>query len=80
MPGQIETFEGEIDALGDWFTETFLDADAVHPPAFDTVTEYCVVDIGLTVMLAVVSTVLHEKEVPPLAVRVMLPPTQIPAF
>ena len=49
----------------------------MHPFAFVTVTEYVVVEAGVTVMLAVVAELLHEYEVPPLAVRVALAPLHI---
>lgn len=51
---------GEIEAPGNKFTFTCLEADAVHPLASVTVTEKVVVDAGLTVMLAVVAPVFHE--------------------
>lgn len=46
--------------MGDEFTVTCLEAEAVQPFASVTVTENDVVDAGLTVMLAVVAPVFHE--------------------
>ena len=51
--------------------------DAEHPLASVTVTEKEAVDDGFTTMLAEVAPVLHENDVPPLAVKVALPPGQI---
>lgn len=76
-PLQMETVAGKMAAVGEGLTVTCLDVEAEHLLASVTVTEYVVVDGGLTVMLAVVSPVLHEKVVPPLAVRVALAPGQM---
>ena len=55
-------------------------AEAVHVPV-PHVAVYVVVAEGLTVMLAVVAPVLHVKPVVhPVAVKVVLSPTQITAF
>ena len=45
-----------------------------------TVTVYVVVVVGLTVIDAVVAPVLHRKDVPPDAVNVVEPPTQMDGF
>jgi hypothetical protein len=54
-----------------------VDALAVHPPALIPVTEYVVVALGLTTMLAEVDPLLHAKLEAPDAVSVVDPPTQI---
>ena len=46
--------------LGKALTETVTDAVFEHPLEFVPVTEYVVVEPGLTVMLAVVWPVLHK--------------------
>jgi hypothetical protein len=48
-----------METIGALFTLTVADAEAEQPPAFVPVTEYVVVDEGLTVMLAVVWPVLQ---------------------
>lgn len=57
-PLQMLALEGVME--GSVLTVTVLDAVAVHPLAFVTVTLYVVVVAGLTVMLALVEPVLHE--------------------
>jgi hypothetical protein len=62
-----------IEGLG--FTVTVVDADdAVHPEAFDTVTEY--VPLFETRMFCVVAPVLHKLFTAELEDRVTLPPAQ----
>ena len=58
-PAQI--VEGDADAvtLGVDPTETVTETVFEHPLEFVPVTEYVVVEVGLTVILAVVSPVLH---------------------
>jgi len=58
-------------------TVTVLEAVAVQPLAFVTVTVYVVVEPGDTVILVVVAPVLHEYVPPPLAVKVAFCPLQI---
>ena len=60
-------------------TVTVRDVVAVHPLILVTVTLYVVVDAGEIVTLVVIAPVLHEYEVPPLAVSVTLAPLQIGA-
>ncbi len=71
------TVAGEIAAVGKGLTFTVLEAEAVHPLASVTVTEYDVVDEGETVIDTVDAPVLHEYEVPPLAVKFALTPLQM---
>ena len=66
-----------INAVGRAFTVTVELAVFVHPLPSVTVTVYAVVADGDTVIDAVVSFVLHEYDVPPLAVSIVLPPAQI---
>ena len=65
---------------GNGFTVTILEHELLHPCAFVTVTVKVVVFIGLTVMDAVVAPVLQRNDVPPDAVKVDEPPTQIAGF
>jgi hypothetical protein len=53
-PEQIEDGEAVAVTLRPAPTATVADAVPEHPLEFDPVTEYVVVDVGLTVMLAVV--------------------------
>ena len=46
-------------SVGISYTVTFEVADDVGQPANTTVTEYCVLDVGFTLILGVVSPVLH---------------------
>jgi len=62
---------------GSGFTVTVLEHELLHPLASVTVTVYVVVTVGLTVIEAVVAPVLHKKDVPPDAVSVDEPPTQM---
>ncbi|SRR5258705_6505164 len=62
---------------GNGFTVTVLLHELLHPCALVTVTVYVVVTVGLTVIEAVVAPVLHRNDVPPDAVSVDEPPTQI---
>jgi hypothetical protein len=58
-PGQIDASEAEAETVIAAPTETVTDAVFEHPLEFVPVTEYVVVEPGLTVMLAVVWPVLH---------------------
>lgn len=62
---------------GAGFTVTVVVQVPLHPLASVTVTVYVVVDVGLTVIDAVVAPVLQRNDVPPEAVSVDEPPTQI---
>ena len=62
---------------GSGFTVTVVEHELVHPFASVTVTVYVVVEVGLTVIEAVVADVLHRNETPPEAVSVDEPPIQI---
>jgi hypothetical protein len=75
----MEIVAGDIEAVGFGLIVTVLDADAVHEPPSVTVTEYVVLETGVTVMLCVNAPVLQEKFVPPEAVSVMLDPLQTDA-
>jgi hypothetical protein len=63
--------------VGAGFTVTVAEHELVHPLALVTVTVYVVVVAGLTVIEAVVAALLQRNEVPPDAVNVEEPPTQI---
>src|SRR5258706_7708060 len=65
---------------GSGFTVTVVEHELVQPLALVTVTVYVVVIVGLTVMDAVVAPVLQRNDVPPDAVNVDEPPTQIAGF
>ena len=56
---------------------TVDEAEPVQEFASVTVTVYAVVELGETEMLDATEALLHEKEVPPLAVSVALCPLQI---
>jgi len=58
-PGQIEAGDAVAVTAMDEPTVTVTDAVPEHPLAFVPVTEYVVVEVGLTVMLAVVCPVFH---------------------
>ena len=58
-PGQIDAGVAVAVTFGKALTETVTDATPEHPLAFVPVTEYVVVEVGLTVILAVVCPVLH---------------------
>lgn len=57
-PLQMLALPGVI--AGSGLTFTVLEAVAVHPPVPVTVTLYVVVEVGLTVMLALTDPVFHE--------------------
>jgi len=58
-PAQIDSGEAAADTVSDEPTATVTEAVPEQPPELVPVTEYAVVEVGLTVMLAVVSPVLH---------------------
>ena len=58
-PVQIVAGEAVAVTVMDEPTETVTEAVFEHPPEFVPVTEYVVVEVGLTVILAVVCPVLH---------------------
>ena len=58
-PEHIDAGEAVAATFKDAPTETVIDAVPVHPLAFVPVTEYVVVEVGLTVILAVVWPVFH---------------------
>ena len=58
-PAQIVEGEAVAVTFGEVPTETVTEAVPEHPLEFVPVTEYVVVEVGLTVMLAVVCPVLH---------------------
>ena len=58
-PAQMVAGEAVADTVRDEPTVTVTVAVPEHPLAFVPVTEYVVVEVGLTVMLAVVSPVFH---------------------
>ena len=58
-PAQIVDGDADAVTFGDDPTETVTDTVLEHPLEFVPVTEYVVVEVGLTVMLAVVCPVLH---------------------
>ena len=62
---------------GSGFTVTVTEHELVHPLASVTVTVYVVVEVGLTVIEAVVAALLHRNDVPPEAVSVAEPFGQI---
>jgi hypothetical protein len=62
--------------VGPGVTVKVAEHELVHPLAFVTVTVYVVVDVGLTVIEAVVAALLHRNDVPPEAVSVEEPPIQ----
>src|SRR5262245_42767751 len=68
---------GKMTQVGTGVTITVVEHELVHPLASVTVTVYVVVDVGLTVMEAVVADVLHRNVTPPEAVSVAEPPAQI---
>jgi len=76
-PEQIVDGDAVAETLGKELTVTVIEAVFEHPIELVPVTEYVVVDVGLTVMLAVVCPVLHRYEVAPLAVKVVDAPGQI---
>jgi hypothetical protein len=58
-PAQIDAGDAVAVTVMDDPTETVTEAVPEHPLEFVPVTEYVVVELGLTVMLAVVCPVLH---------------------
>jgi len=58
-PAQMDAGDAVAATVIDDPTETVTDAVPEQPDEFVPVTEYVVVDVGLTVILAVVSPVLH---------------------
>src|SRR5436190_744308 len=62
---------------GNGLTVTVVEHELVHPLPLVTVTVYVVVTVGRTVIVAVIAPVLQRKDVPPDAVNVVEPPTQI---
>jgi len=58
-PEQIAEGDAVAVTFGDDPTETVTETVVEHPLEFVPVTEYVVVEVGLTEMLAVVSPVLH---------------------
>jgi len=62
---------------GGGLTVNVVEQELVQPLASVTVTVYVVVALGLTVIEAVVADVLHRNDVPPDAVKVAEPPTQM---
>ena len=58
-PEHMEDGEADAVTLSSEPTDTVTDAVPEHPLAFVPVTEYVVVEVGLTVMLSVVWPVLH---------------------
>ena len=58
-PAQIVLGEAVAVTFGEVLTDTVTDAVFEQPLEFVPVTEYVVVELGLTVMLAVVCPVLH---------------------
>ena len=58
-PAQIVAGEAVAATVRETPTETVTVAVPEHPLAFVPVTEYVVVEVGLTVMLAVVCPVFH---------------------
>src|ERR1041385_3128263 len=76
-PTQIEGLFGVMLQVGAGFTVTVAEHELVHPLALVTVTVYVVVVVGLTVIEAVVAALLQRNDVPPDAVNVEEPPTQI---
>ena len=75
-PTQIEGLDGVMLHVGAGFTVTVVVHELVHPFASVTVTVYVVVEVGLTVIEAVVAALLHTNDVPPDAVNVDEPPIQ----
>ena len=62
---------------GGGFIDSVTEHELVQPFASVTVTVYVVATLGFTVMDAVVAEVLHRNDVPPDAVSVDEPPTQM---
>lgn len=58
-PAQMDAGDADAETVRDEPTETVTEAVREQPLALVPVTEYVVVDVGLTVMLAVVCPVFH---------------------
>ena len=71
--GQTDGLDGDMLHTGAGFTFTVTEHELVHPLASVTVTVYIVVDVGFTVIDAVVAALLHKNDVPPDAVSVAEP-------
>lgn len=76
-PGHVGGTIQTITQIGAGFTVTVAVQVPLHPLASVTVTVYVVVALGVTVIDAVVAPVLQRNDVPPEAVSVDEPPTQI---
>src|SRR5215216_4323439 len=76
-PTQIDGLAGVMLHTGAGLIVTVVEHELVHPLASVTVTVYVVVEGGLTVMEAVVAALLQRNDVPPVAVSVDEPPTQM---
>jgi len=76
-PTQKDESEIAMLHVGPGFTVTVVEHELVHPLALVTVTVYVVVDVGFTVIEAVVAALLQRNDVPPDAVNVDEPPTHI---
>ena len=76
-PRQMDKLPQVMLHTGNGFTVTVVAHELVHPNALVTVTVYVVLDVGFTVMEAVVAPVLQRKEFPPDAVSVVEPPSQM---
>ena len=76
-PRQMDKLPQVMLHTGNGLTVTVVAHELLHPNAFVTVTVYVVLDVGLTVIAAVVAPVLQRKVVPPDAVSVVEPPSQI---
>ena len=76
-PAQIVGLGQLIAHEGAGFTVTLVEQVLLHPLDVVTVTVYVVVKVGLTVIEAVVAPVLQRNDVPPDAVNVDWPPTQM---
>ena len=74
-PTQIDGLAGVMLHTGGGVTVIVTAHVLLHPLAFDTVTVYVVVEVGLTLITAVVSPVLQRNDTPPDAVNVAEPPT-----
>src|ERR1041385_5492265 len=75
-PGHNGGTAQTIAQVGAGVTATVVVHTPLHPLASVTVTVYVVVDVGVTVIEAVVAPVLQRNDVPPEAVSVAEPPMQ----
>lgn len=78
LPAQVVT-GGDTDAVGVEIMVTVMLAVSAHVP-LETITEYVAFEEGLTTIAAAELPVLHEKAVPPDAVKVVLLPGQMDVF